>query len=155
GDSMEKAMLFGVLLAEATKGMANIDTRFWGFTDRVIYEAGDANRCAVTSLDADGGNNDAAALYHAAQAAVRSKRRARLLVMISDGAPTECTVEALRTLVGDLTRRHNIACAQVAVRPIDEVCFPHYVEILEGELESAVRKFGVVASQLVSRTLGR
>lgn len=155
GDSMEKAMLFGVLLAEATKGMTNIDTRFWGFTDRVIYEAGTANRCAVTSLVANGGNNDAAALFHAAQAAFRSRRRAKLLVMISDGAPTECTVESLRSLVGELTRRHGIACAQIAVRPIDEVCFPHYVEITEGELESAVRKFGNVAAHLVSRTLGR
>ncbi len=155
GDSMEKAKLFGVLLAEATKGMANIETRFWGFTDRVIYEAGNANRCAVASLVANGGNNDAAALWHAAQVAFRSRRRAKLLVMISDGAPTECTVESLRSLVNELTRRHNMACAQIAVRPIDEVCFPHYVEITEGEIESAVRKFGNVAAHLVSRTLGR
>ncbi|MEL6546311.1 MAG: hypothetical protein AAFQ82_16910, partial [Myxococcota bacterium] len=155
GDSMEKAKLFGVLLAEATKGMSTIETRFWGFTDQVIYEAGNANRCAVTSLEANGGNNDSAALWHAAQVAFRSRRRAKLLVMISDGAPTECTAESLKTLVNELTRRHNVACAQIAVRPIDEVCFPHYVEITEGELESAVRKFGNVAANLVSRTLGR
>lgn len=154
GDSMEKAKLFGVLLAEATKGLPGIDTRFWGFTDRTIYEAGDARTCAVAALEAGGGNNDAAALWHAAQVSLHSRRRSRLLVMISDGAPTECTVDSLKHLVETLTRRHKIACAQVAVRPIDEVCFPHYVEITEGELDASVRRFGKVVQNLVTKTLG-
>ncbi|HEY1549053.1 MAG TPA: hypothetical protein VGG28_14615, partial [Kofleriaceae bacterium] len=98
------------------------------------------------------GNNDAAALFHAANVALASPRRARVLVMISDGLPTECSVAALRGLVTQLSRRKGIVCAQVAVRPLAEVCFPHYV-VLDGDLEPAVARFGRVIGDLVSRSL--
>ena len=70
----------------------------------------------LTSGVPSGGNNDAAALYHAATAARQSRRKAKVLVMISDGLPTECSIDALRSLVVNLTKRRNIVCAQVAVR---------------------------------------
>lgn len=155
GQSMAKAHRFGVLLAEASRGLAGVDARFFGFTDTVIYDAGDERNCGVTSLEPSGGNNDAAALYHAAQVAAASRRRAKLLVMISDGLPTECSVLALRNLVQQLARRRGILCAQVAVRPITEVCFPHYIELLDPELDRAVRRFGEIISGLARRALGR
>jgi hypothetical protein len=153
GNRMEQARLFGTLLAEAAKNLRGIDARFYGFTDRELYDAGTAERCAVSGLEAGGGNNDAGALLHAWQEASRSRRKARLLVMISDGAPTECSVGSLRQLVVDLTRR-GACCAQVAVRPLDDICFPHYVEINEGELDDAVRRFGEVVTKLVGRVVG-
>lgn len=155
GGSMEKAHRFGVLLAEAARGLAGVDARFFGFTDRVIYDAGDENNCAVTTLAPGGGNNDAAGLYHAASVAAASRRRAKILIMISDGLPTECSVQALRNLVEQLTRRKGILCAQVAVRSLTEACFPHYIELLDPELDRAVRRFGEIISGLARRALGR
>src|SRR5581483_5261697 len=105
GNNIEKARRFGELLAESVRGCRGIDLRVFGFTDQVIYDAGDANHCSVHSLVAGGGNNDAAALWHVAQEAQRSRRRARLLVMISDGLPTECSVAALKGLVNRLTNK--------------------------------------------------
>ena len=154
GQNMEKARAFGVLLAEAARGLPGVDLRLFGFTDRVIYDAGDARSPAVASLEANGGNNDAAALAHVAGIAKRSRRRAKLLVMISDGLPTECSVAALRGLVRTLTRREKMCCAQVAVRPISEVCFPHYVELNEEELDPAVRRFGTIVAGLVRKAMG-
>ena len=142
-----------MLLAEAAKGMRNIDVRVFGFTNSVIYDAGSAAQCAAHALSTQGGNNDAAALWHAAQAAHLSRRRAKLLVMISDGSPTECTTHALRALVNRLQRRMGIACAQVAVRSLDEVCFPHYVEIESRDDAQAVAQFGRVIAKLVGNTL--
>lgn len=153
GQSMERAHAFGVLLTEAVRGLRGVDLRIFGFTDREIFDAGDARRPAVTSLEATTGNNDAAGLYHAAQEALRSPRKARVLVMISDGLPTECSVDALRGLVRTLTRRHGLVCAQVAVRPLEEVCFPHYVEIEDDNLDGAVSRFGQIVARLVGRTL--
>jgi len=125
------------------------------FTDSVIWDAGDAERCAVTSLESSGGNNDAAALLHAAQVAAAARRRAKLLVMISDGLPTQCSVAALRNLVVQLGRRQQIVCAQVAVRPLEEICFPHYVLLSEEPLELATVRFGELVSKLARRALGR
>jgi hypothetical protein len=148
-NNIDKAKLFGALLAEAAKGFRGIDLRLFGFTDRAIYDAGTASRCAVHGLKALDGNNDAAALWHAAQQARASRRRAKLLVMISDGLPTECSVAALRGLVRRLGQRLGICCAQVAVQPLAEICFPHYVLLEEGDLDASVRRFGAVAARLV------
>jgi hypothetical protein len=152
--NIEKAKLFGTLLAEAARGNPGIDLRLWGFTDRAIYDCGTALRPAVHDLEAENGNNDAAALWHAALVARASKRKARLLVMISDGSPTECSVAALTALVQRLTRRMNILCAQVAVRPLDDVCFPHHVLLEAGSIDESVKRFGEVVMKLVRQALG-
>ena len=117
------------------------------------HEAGDAQRCAVTSLQANGGNNDAAALDHVAQVAAKSLRRAKLLVMVSDGLPTECSVAALKGVVHQLSRRHSMCCAQVAVRELDERCFPHYVVLDDANLDLSVRRFGDLIGRLVGRAI--
>ncbi|MCA9796302.1 MAG: VWA domain-containing protein, partial [Candidatus Eremiobacteraeota bacterium] len=106
GDSLHKARLFATLLAEAGRGLAGMDVRVIGFTDSIIYDAGDANRCAAHNLECSGGNNDAGALDYLARLALASPRQTRLLVMISDGLPTQCSVSALRALVKRLTTRH-------------------------------------------------
>jgi hypothetical protein len=152
-DNMEKARQFGMLLSEACSGLAGVDLRVFGFTDKVIYDCGEAKRCAAYSLRATGGNNDAAALFHAANVARASNRRAKLLVMISDGLPTECTVAALRELVQTLGRRYHMVCAQVAVQPLAEVCFPHYVVCNDPTIEQTVTRFGRVVMGLVRKTL--
>jgi len=152
GDNIARAQRFAVLIAEAVRDLRGVDARFFGFTDSMIYDAGSAEHCAVGALKADGGNNDAAGLYHAATVAEQSRRRARVLVMVSDGLPTECSTEALKALVSDLGRRRGICCAQVAVRPLEEVCFPNYV-VLDDELDVAVARFGGIIGDLARRTL--
>jgi hypothetical protein len=152
-DNMEKARRFATLLAEACRGLAGVELRLFGFTDAEIYDAGDAERCAAHAFVAGGGNNDAAALWHAAQVALASRRSGRLLVMVSDGSPTECSVASLRHLVGRLERRHHLRCAQVALLPLEEQCFPHYIELLDDNLDPVVRRFGAVITRLVQATL--
>lgn len=153
GANLDRARRFAVLVAEAARGLTGVDARFFGFTDEVIWDAGDAQRCAVAALEASGGNNDAAALHHVASVATKSHRRAKLIVMISDGLPTECTVEALRCVVRELTRRHHMCCAQVAVRPLSEICFPHYVLLDDENTGAAVRRFAALIARLVGRAL--
>ncbi|HZO17201.1 MAG TPA: hypothetical protein VFB62_28180 [Polyangiaceae bacterium] len=153
GDNIGKARRFAVLVAEAAKGLQGVDVRTFGFTDSTIYDAGDAGGCAAASLETGGGNNDAAALFHAAGVARRSRRRAKLLVMVSDGLPTECSVNALRGLVRRLEQREGMCLAQVAVRPLEEICFPHHVLLEEADLETSVRRFGETVARLVRRAM--
>jgi hypothetical protein len=153
GPNLEKAKLFGTMLAEALKGLRDVDLRLFGFTDRTIFDAGNARRCAVHGLTALDGNNDAAALWHVFRVARASRRRAKLLVMISDGLPTQCTVASLKALVARLTR-WNYCCAQVAVQPLEQICFPHYILLDDQQLDASVRKFGEVVVRLVGQALG-
>lgn len=152
-DNIEKAKMFGALLAEAIQGLAGVDLRLFGFTDSVIYDAGNETRPAVHALRAGGGNNDAAALWHAAQVAMASRRKAKVLVMISDGLPTECSAVALRGLATRLTNRHKLCCAQVAVQPLEEICFPHYILLDEADVGTSVRRFGNTVARLVRRAM--
>ena len=153
GARMERARRFAVLVAEACRHLPGVDLRVFGFTDKIIWDAGDADRSAAHALAANGGNNDAAGLHHAAQAALASRRRSRLLVMVSDGAPTECTTTALRGLVRHLERRKAIACAQVVVAHLTERCFDTYLEVLDDDMAKATRAFGAIIARLVRRTL--
>lgn len=152
-DNIDRARRFGVLIAEAVRHLPGVEARFFGFTDSVIYDAGDKDDCHVTALEADGGNNDAAALYHAANVAFASKQRAKILIMISDGLPTQCSVAALRNLVTELTQKRGIVCAQVAVIRLEEICFPHYVLLDDEQLDVAVAKFGRMIADLARRSL--
>ena len=154
GERLERAKRFGALLAEACRGVPGVDLRLFGFTHDEIYDAGDARRPAVANLQSSGGNNDAAALWHAAKTARASRRKAKLLVMISDGLPTGCSVEALRGLVQRLTRQ-RICCAQVAVSPLTEICFPHYVLLEDEDFDRAARRFGATVSRLIAIALER
>nr|MDQ3368889.1 hypothetical protein [Myxococcota bacterium] len=153
GDNIERARQFAALIAEAVSPLAGVEARFFGFTDSVIFDAGDARDCGVTGLVASGGNNDAAGLYHAANVAAASRRRARILVMISDGLPTQCSVAAVRGLVSTLTRRRGIVCAQVAVRPLEEECFRHRVLLDDDRIDVAVARFGRMIGELARRVL--
>jgi len=154
GDNIEKARLFAELLAESVRGCRGIDLAVCGFNDSTIFDAGSATRCAAHALDEGGGNNDAAGLWHLAEVALASRRRARLLVMISDGLPTECSVAALRKLVQVLTHRYGMCCAQVAVRPLEEECFPIHVRLEADDLAGAVAAFGRTVMRLVQRAVG-
>jgi hypothetical protein len=152
--NIETAKLFAVLLAEACAGLAGVDVRVLGFTDQVIYDAGTALRCGAHGFVAGGGNNDAAALWHLAGHARKSRRKARVLVMVSDGLPTECSVAALRAVVQQLTVQEKMVCAQVAVAPLAEICFPHHVLLDTSNQAAAVRAFGEMVGRLVRRSLG-
>jgi hypothetical protein len=153
GQNLERARKFAVLIAEAVRPLPGVEARFFGFTDSTIYDAGDSGNCNVTALKSEGGNNDAAALYHAANVALSSRKRARILVMISDGLPTECSVAALRGLVTTLTKRKGIVCAQVAVRKLEEECFPNYVLLDDAAVDAAVAKFGRMIGDLTRKAL--
>ncbi|MEL6896044.1 MAG: hypothetical protein AAFP90_08075, partial [Planctomycetota bacterium] len=155
GDHMPKARRFAATITEACRPLEGIDARIFGFTDRVIYDAGTAKRPAIAALHADDGNNDAAALQHAAGVALQSGRSAKLAIMISDGLPTECSVDALCKLVNRLTTRVGICCAQVAVQPLEEVCFPHYVELTDHDINISVRRFGGMIANLIRRSVNR
>jgi hypothetical protein len=81
---------------------------------------------------------------------MRSKRKNRLLIMISDGSPSECTFASLKQLVSRLTHDYGIVCAQVAVEPLDEIAFPHYVDLSQYPMDEAVARFGALIVRLTA-----
>lgn len=152
-NNIQRAQLCATMLAEATRTLRGVETRFLGFTDTILYDAGTAQRCSVQALEAKGGNNDAAALHHMIQWAQHSRKRAKLLIMISDGSPTECSVSSLKNVVHKASTRMGICCAQIALRTIEHICFPHYIELLDDDFEKSIHQFGSIIRRLIHQTL--
>ncbi len=149
-ERMERAKSFGALVAESARGIRGLEGHVTSFDGYVFYHLGDLQRNAVASLYAHNGNNDAGGLEKAAQLALASRKKNKLILMISDGAPTECTFESLKNLVERLGRDHGIACAQVAVAPIDQIAFPHYVDLTAFTLDEAIARFGSTLMRLTA-----
>lgn len=154
-DRMEKARAFGALILEAAKGRRGIEARAVGFTSEEIFDLGKAGDPAIIDLIASGGNNDAAGLLHGARLALLSGKRHALLVMISDGYPTECSFESLCALVIRLKEKYGIHCAQVAVAPLDKerIAFPHFTDLTDKSFSTAVAAFGRMIQRLIRRHL--
>lgn len=149
GEKLQRAIAFGVLLAEAAKGLPGIDGHVNAFDGMAFYNLGTFRRNAIASLTADDSNNDAGALGRAVELALKSRRRRRLIVMVSDGLPAACTFMSLEFLVKHVTEKLGIVCAQVAVAPVPAVAFPHYIDVSGLTLNEAVAQFGRMLTKLI------
>ncbi|XOV87586.1 MAG: VWA domain-containing protein [Pseudomonadota bacterium] len=150
---LDKAKAFATLIAESTKAFNDTSSRFWGFNHNTIFDLGSARSRRIASLVADGGNNDAGALHFAVQQALVSRHARRILIMISDGFPTECSFESLKELVA-LLPPMGIVCAQVAVSEMEEdlIAFPNYVDLSGDDFGESVARFGRLLEQLINST---
>ena len=142
GEKIALARRFAALLAESAGGVRGLSGHVSAFDDDTFYRLGDFRRNAIARLVSGGGNNDAGGLLRAAQLALQSGRDNRLLVMISDGSPTECSVAALANLVRYLGRRRNVACAQVCVDRVRDRVFPVTLDVRELGMDAAAHEFG-------------
>jgi hypothetical protein len=41
----------------------------------------------------------------------------------------------------------------VAVRPLEEVCFPNYVVLQDDDVSASVRRFGAIVARLVRKVM--
>jgi len=149
GKKMELAKAFAVLLGESAGHLSGIEGHVNAFDDNTFYTLGTLKNHAAASLEAGGGNNDSGALLWAAELALMSRRKKRLIVMISDGYPAECSFASLKALVETLTRKHGILCAQVAVYNITNIAFPHFTDLSQMPFDEAVSHFGRMIRKLV------
>ena len=147
GEKIENARRFGVLLAESTRGLG-IEGHVSAFDHETFYELGDLSHCAAAAIEEGGGNNDAGGLWEASRLALCSRRKRRLICVISDGAPTACTIEALEGLVRTLTEQDNIKLAQIAMDRMAQTTLPNFVDVSGLPMEEAVTEFGRLLMRL-------
>ncbi len=155
-DRMDKALAFGALLMEAAKGLPGVEGFALGFNDFEVLEVGPPGSTRLASLEPMGGNNDAGGLLALARHALLSRKERRLLVMISDGFPTDCTLDSLANLVKVLDARYGLKSLQVAVAEMEpaRVAFPRFTDLTLHELPVAVRVFGKLIQKTLRREFG-
>lgn len=147
GEKFELAKLFALAVEEATKNQRGISTRFWGFTDTVIYDCGTAGEYKITGLRAMGGNNDSAMLYHMGKSAQNSGKAVKMLFMLSDGQPSDCSWGSLRNLVVRM-EADGMVPWHFALDQIDNSAFEKYFTDLCGQPlpEAIMTMCGILAA---------
>ncbi|MFO0829517.1 MAG: VWA domain-containing protein [Phycisphaerales bacterium] len=153
GQRMDLARKFALLVVDAMAGIAGIGGQVCAFDSDALYVLGDVHAPStlsnIASLESGGGNNDAGALHRAAEFARSSTHSRRVLVMVSDSEPTECSVIALRTLVEEL-EAEGVVCAQVAVAHVaaHTQCFRHFLDVSRMTVSQALERFGSLITRL-------
>lgn len=99
GEKFRLGKLFAMVLEQAVINLPGVSARFWGFTSDKIYDCGVAGERRISGLVCNGGNNDAAMLWKMGQSAKDSGKDVKILLMLSDGQPSECSWLSLRNLV--------------------------------------------------------
>lgn len=99
GEKFELGKKFALVLEQAVLNMPGVSAKFWGFTSNVIYDCGIAGEGRVSGLQCGGGNNDAAMLWHMGQSARNSGKDIKILLVLSDGQPSDCSWLSLHNLV--------------------------------------------------------
>lgn len=152
GAKHDLAKRFGLLTEEACVGSRGITCHFWGFSGTEIYDCGVPGERRISGLKANmgnGGNNDSAGLYQMAESAKNSGKDLKILIMVSDGAPSDCTWGSLFHLVNQLEAAGYI-CVQVAVDKIHTPAFKRFFVDLTGQpMPAAVIEFGRMVLSLI------
>jgi hypothetical protein len=99
GEKFILGKFFALVLEQAVLNLPGVSAHFWGFTDNAIFDCGVPGEGRVSGLTIHGGNNDAAMLWHMGQSAAQSGKDVKILLMLSDGQPSECSWLALHNLV--------------------------------------------------------
>lgn len=152
GGRFRLAKSFGMLVEEATVDLRGVSAHLWGFTDKVLLDCGVPGELRVSGLESRSnfGNNDSAALFHAAQESAKSGKSIKILLMISDGQPTECSWQSLHDLVNHLEASGYI-CVQVAVNTIEKPAFERFfIDLSEFDMDEAVVEFGQLLLSLIT-----
>lgn len=143
------AKRIALLVEEAAKNQRGITGKFWGFTDSTIYDAGSVGEGRLSGLRCGGGNNDAAALWQMGRSAAGSNKDLRILLMISDGQPSECSWGSLNHLGWKLIREGMIV-VQIAVDKIHDPALPwFFVDFHDQEMDMAIANFCRILGRLV------
>ncbi|MBX9939903.1 MAG: hypothetical protein K2Y32_11655 [Candidatus Obscuribacterales bacterium] len=99
GEKFRLGKLFAMVIEQAVINLPGVSARFWGFTSDTIFDCGVAGERKVSGLKCGGGNNDAAMLWKMGQSARQSGKDVKILLMLSDGQPSECSWLSLHNLV--------------------------------------------------------
>lgn len=148
GEKFEMAKKFALLVELAIQDQPGMTGKFWGFTDGAIYDCGNAGEGRISGLVCSGGNNDSAMLWHMGQSAARSDKVIKLLFMLSDGQPSDCSWGSLNNLVIKFEGEGMIPW-QFALDKIDDPAFQRYFTDLCGQsMAEAIMTMGRTLTSL-------
>jgi hypothetical protein len=148
GEKFRLGKLFAMVLEQAVINLPGVSAHFWGFTSDTIFDCGVAGERRVSGLVCNGGNNDAAMLWKMGQSARDSGKDVKILLMLSDGQPSECSWLSLRNLVNKFEQEGMIPW-NFALDVIQTPAFERFFTDLVGQTQDeAVMTMGQILASI-------
>lgn len=155
GEKFRLGKLFAMVLEQAVINLPGVSARFWGFTSDVIYDCGAAGERRISGLVCSGGNNDAAMLHKMGESARASGKDVNILLMLSDGQPSECSWLALRNLVVKFEQEGMIPW-NFALDVISTPAFERFFTDLVGQTkDEAVMTMGQILASIAESGMNK
>jgi hypothetical protein len=138
---LPRAVRAAALVAECLRECPYVESMFLGFNQNV-YLCGTHDEHSLGSLEPAGKTNEAAALDYLRQHFLSMPRRRKVVLVLSDGLPTACSVESVRWLVRSLEKELGVRCLHGALSSTGHPAYQRRVD-LTGEINAGLlRAFG-------------
>ncbi|MBY0551743.1 MAG: VWA domain-containing protein [Candidatus Obscuribacterales bacterium] len=135
GVKFDRSKTFALAVEKALTNRRGLLARTFGFNDTTIFDCGTAGQQRVSGLRCGHGNNDAAALQHAARS-LNGNKSIKIVILISDGEPEACTWGALHN-VGFELLQNGYMVVQVLTAPCADPALRWDVVHLTGDYVKA------------------
>ena len=154
GEKFLLGKFFSLVVEQAVINLPGVTAKFWGFTHNAIYDCGKPGEGRMSGLECGGGNNDAAMLWHMAQSASKSGKDVNVLLMLSDGQPSDCSWLSLKNLVVQLEQNPRMVPWNFALDVIETPAFEQFFTDLVGQdMEEAIRTMGETLAAIARERL--
>ena len=154
GEKFLLGKFFSLVVEQAVINLPGVSARFWGFTHNAIYDCGKPGEGRMSGLVCGGGNNDAAMLWHMAQSASKSGKDVNILLMLSDGQPSDCSWLSLKNLVVQLEQNPGMVPWNFALDVIEIPAFEQFFTDLVGQsMEEAILTMGETLAAIARERL--
>jgi hypothetical protein len=148
-DRLPRAQRLASLLAQCLSDCLHIETALVAYNQNV-YRCGDHEGHALSALAPAGKTNEAAALDYLRAHHLGVPRRRKIVLVLSDGLPTDCSVESVVRLVRTLEKDQGARLLYVALSGSDHPAYRNRVDF-PSDLEAArLRMLGRAVAALLA-----
>ncbi len=145
---LERAKDAAALLAECFCDCRDIESLFLGYNQNV-YLCGTHEAHSFVSLAPTGKTNEAGALEYLKKQCGPLPHRRKLVVILSDGLPTSCSVESVRSLVNVMMTRFDFTFLYGALAGEVHPAYRLYVNLQADNWHSNLISFGKTLAGLL------
>lgn len=139
-DRLPRAVRVAALLAACLDECPNVESVFVGYNQN-LYLCGDHAQHSLTSLAPAGKTNEAAALDHL-RPHLDTPRRRKVVLVLSDGLPTFCSVESVRCLTRSLEMEQGARFLYGAMSAVEHPAYRRRVDLTAPLTAPVVRALG-------------
>lgn len=140
-ERMKNAKLLGSLFAECLTDCPGISTSFYAYNQN-LYLCGDHENYSIAQLEPSGKTNEAAALHHIQKDLETIARPIKIVIVVTDGLPTACSVEAVKWQVSEMENRGRVQCIACIFSKEVHPAYRHSVDFSGGLSRASVMKLG-------------